>query len=139
MNPDQQPTNTPLSKKKILVVEDDQFLINAYAMKLEHDGYEVLMAKNGQEALTIVETTNPDLIILDLIMPIMDGFTVLEQLKNNPSTRMIPVMIASNLGQDENIQKGLAMGAVDYLLKSDTSIDNLSEKVQGFFGSPSAS
>jgi CheY-like chemotaxis protein len=123
--------------RRVLVVEDDPFLINAYAMKLEHEGYTVEMANDGQQALASVKEVRPDLIILDLIMPVMDGFTTLERLKADPGTKDIPVIVASNLGDDENIQKGLSLGAFDYLLKSDTSIDTLSQKVDAYFGKES--
>lgn len=89
----------------ILVVEDDQFLLAAYKLKLEKEEFTVSLAQDGQEALDMLQTLTPDLILLDLVMPIKDGFAVLSDLKESEKLRDIPVIIASNLGQDEEIKK----------------------------------
>lgn len=113
----------------ILVVEDDQFLSAAYKLKLEKEDFAVSLAQDGQEALDILQTLTPDLILLDLVMPIKDGFAVLSDLKESEKLRDIPVIIASNLGQDEEIKRGIAMGAVDYIVKSNISLEEIVRKV----------
>ena len=114
---------------KILVSEDDQFLSNAYRVKLTKAGFEVKIATDGKETLNELKNFTPDLIILDLVMPIMDGFTALEEIKKNDKTKNIPVIIASNLGQKEDIERGIKLGAVDYIIKSDLSLDALIAKI----------
>ena len=113
----------------ILVVEDDQFLSAAYKLKLEKEEFIVSLAQDGQEALNMLQTLTPDLILLDLVMPIKDGFSVLSDLKESEKLRYIPDIIASNLGQDEEIKRGIAMGAVDYIVKSNTTLEEIIQKV----------
>jgi two-component system, OmpR family, alkaline phosphatase synthesis response regulator PhoP len=115
--------------KKILVVEDDKFLNNAYKIKFTKAGYEVKVATDGEEAIKILADFTPDVILLDLIMPIKDGFATLEEIRANPSWKNIPVIIASNLGQQEDIQRGIGLGATDFIIKSDMSMENLMVKV----------
>jgi len=114
--------------KKILVAEDDKFLANAYRVKLAKAGFEVIIASNGEEALKGVETFSPDLILLDLVMPVKDGFETLRELRASVKWKKIPVIITSNLGQKEDIEKGKALGA-DYVVKSDVSLDDLIVKI----------
>ncbi len=116
------------NSNKILVAEDDKFLANAYRLKLVKAGFEVEVVSDGNELLSKLETFKPDLILLDLIMLVKDGFTVLAELKKGEH-KSIPVIIASNLGQSEDIKKGLSLGAIDYIVKSDTSLDELIEKI----------
>ena len=115
--------------KKILVAEDDKFLANAYRVKLSKAGFDVRIASDGQEALTILQTFIPDLILLDLVMPVKDGFATLEVIKQDENLKKIPVIIASNLGQKEDVDRGFKMGAVDFIVKSDLSLDNLLIKI----------
>ena len=120
--------------KKILIAEDDKFLANAYRVKLTKAGFDIRIAKHGQETMDILGTFKPDLILLDLVMPIKDGFIVLNEIKNNPQLKSIPVLIASNLGQKEDIDKGMAMGAADYVVKSNLSMEKLIEKINSLLG-----
>jgi len=113
----------------ILIAEDDQFLASAYKLKFEKENIEVTLAQDGQEALDLIQQNIPELILLDLVMPIKDGFAVLSDLKDSEQYKNIPIIIASNLGQDEEIQKGLAMGATDYIVKSNTSLEEIIQKV----------
>jgi DNA-binding response OmpR family regulator len=115
--------------KKILIVEDDKFLSSALRVKLTKSGFEVKNASDGEEALRIVAEFSPDLILLDLVMPVKDGFAVLEELKAHETWKQIPVIIASNLGQKEDIERGMKLGATDYVVKSDLSLDTLIEKI----------
>ncbi len=115
--------------KKILVVEDDKFLASAYRVKLSKSDFEVNIASNGQEALDVIDEFKPDAIILDLVMPVMDGFTTLKKIKENSSWNKIPVLIASNLGQKEDIDKAKNLGSADYIVKSNMSMDELVKKI----------
>jgi len=115
--------------KKILIAEDDKFLANALRVKLTKSGFEVKNAYDGDEALKISDEFSPDLILLDLVMPVKDGFGFLEEVKQNTNLKKIPVIITSNLGQKEDIDRGMALGAKDYVVKSDLSLDDLIKKI----------
>lgn len=117
-------------KNKILIIEDDRFLVNVYKAKLSKEGFAMDIAMNGIDGLEKAKTVNPDLILLDLILPKMNGFEVLEELKKDRTTKNIPVLIMSNLGQDNDVEKGRRMGAVDYLIKSDYSISEVVKKIK---------
>lgn len=116
--------------KKILVAEDDKFLSAAYKAKLVKSGWEVRLVMDGQETLEALETFAPDVILLDLVMPRMDGFTTLAELKKNPKWAKIPVMVASNLGQKEDIDRSRELGAAGYVVKADLSIDELVKRIE---------
>lgn len=120
--------------KKILVAEDDAFLANAYKVKLTKAGYEVVVAADGQEALEALKNFTPDIILLDLIMPIKDGFSTLEELKKLPEFTKIPVLIASNLGQPEDIDRAMKLGAIDFIIKSEMSMESMLEKISSTLG-----
>jgi len=115
--------------KKILIAEDDKFLGNAYRVKLSKENFEVKIAEDGDEALEALKTFNPDLILLDLVMPKKDGFSFLAEFKADKKNGKIPVIIASNLGQKEDIDRGMSLGATDYIIKSDLSLDTLIQKI----------
>lgn len=115
--------------KKILIAEDDKYLANAYRVKMEKEGFEVKIASDGQEVFSTLASFFPDLILLDLIMPIKDGFSTLEEIKKHDKYKSIPVIIASNLGQGEDVQKGMKLGAVDYVIKSDISLNEIINKI----------
>ncbi len=119
---------------KILIAEDDKFLANAYRVKLTKTGFEVKIAMDGEEALTILKGFTPDLILLDLVMPKKDGFTTLRELKAAPHLKGIPVLVASNLGQKEDLDKAMSLGAKDYVVKSDLSLEALIKKIQSLLG-----
>lgn|SRR5512142_268381 len=108
----------PDKKVKVLIVDDDAFLSGIYATKLELDGFEVATARDGEEGLKAAMREKPDLILLDVLMPKLDGFEVLKRLKADEETKQIPVIMLTNLGQKEDIEKGLQDGAVDYLIKA---------------------
>lgn len=115
--------------KKILIVEDDNFLANAYRVKLTKAGFEVKNAFDGIEAINALQTFIPDLILLDIVMPRKDGFATLKELKENEQFKNIPVILASNLGQKEDMDRGLKLGAVDFFVKTDFTLNNLIEKI----------
>lgn len=116
--------------KKILIVEDDKFLRELIFRKLENEGYQVVAAVEGEEGLKKADEEKPDLILLDLILPGIDGFEVLSQLKQNERLASIPVIILSNLGQREEIEKGLKLGAIDYLVKAHFTPGEIIEKIK---------
>lgn len=105
-------------KTKILIVEDDTFLAGIYANKFEKESFQVLLAVDGEAGLQSAKKDHPDIILLDILLPKLDGFEVLEQLKADSSLRKIPVVLLTNLGQKEDVDKGLQLGAADYLIKA---------------------
>jgi len=111
--------------KKILVVEDDLILAKAYKTKLTKLTYDVVIAGDGQEALDVLRQFEPDAILLDLVLPKKDGFEVLAEIKANPVWKRIPVLVVSNLGQDENIKKAMRLGAVGYVTKTNVTMEEL--------------
>lgn len=115
---------------KILVAEDDKFLMSAYKAKLTKEGFEVVVAPDGSEVVNILKNFTPDIILMDLVMPKLDGFGVLEELGKNSSWSKIPVIVASNLGQSEDLERAKSLGAVDYIVKSDLSMDELVKKIK---------
>jgi DNA-binding response OmpR family regulator len=116
----------------ILVIEDDTFLLDAYQVKLQQAKYRIVGAKDGREGLELATGEQPDLIILDLIMPVMSGLEVLKRLKEQEATEKIPVIIASNIDDEQVIKQGMELGAVDYFVKSNISINNLIDKVDQY-------
>lgn len=116
--------------KKILLVEDEEMLANMYQVKFQNDGFQLIKASNGEEGLTLAEKEKPDMILLDVIMPKMDGFTVLKRLKENDSTKNIPVLLLTNLGQDEDVKKGNELGAIGYLVKANITPSEVVAKVK---------
>jgi len=120
--------------KKVLVVEDDQFLANAYKLKLTKSEYEVRVATDGEDALSQMAEDVPDIVLLDLIMPNMDGFATLDAMKKDEKLKSIPVVIASNLGQKEDIDRAKSLGAVDFIIKSNVSIEEIVQKVKSIVG-----
>lgn len=115
---------------KVLVVEDDPFLVRVYESKLSKEGFTVILAMNGDEALEKAEKDKPDIILLDLIMPIKNGFDTLVDLKADASLKSIPVIIMSNLGQDSDIEKGMDLGAKDYFVKAKFSIGDIPKLIR---------
>jgi len=116
--------------KKILFVDDDNFLRKVYDSELSELGCEVILAADGEDGLKLAQTKSPDLILLDMIMPKKNGFEVLTELQGSVKTKKIPVLILSNLGQEEDIKKGLGLGAVDYLVKDNMTISGIIDKIK---------
>jgi CheY-like chemotaxis protein len=119
---------------KVLIAEDDKFISSAYRVKLSKAGYDLKLVQDGKEAIKALEDFSPDLIILDLIMPNMDGFAVLKEIKNSEELKDIPVLVSSNLGQKEDVERAEKLGASDYIVKSDLSMDTVVEKVKKLIG-----
>ncbi|MCD6410733.1 response regulator [bacterium] len=116
--------------QKILIIEDDKFLRELIAKKLMKEGYDIEEAIDGEEGLKKIGEVNPDLVLLDLILPGIDGFQVLKEAKENHKTENIPVVILSNLGQKDEIEKGLNLGAVDFLIKAHFTPEEIVEKIK---------
>ena len=118
--------------KNILVAEDEEFLIRALKDNLEAEGCTVDTAVNGEEAMERLRSRRPDIILLDLLMPKKDGFSVLEEVKKSSEWRLIPVIVLSNLGGDAEIKRALELGADDYFVKSQHPIEEVIEKVKEY-------
>ena len=118
------------NKKKILVVEDDPMLSSMYKTKFEVDGFEVFIADNGVIGLELAKKEKPDMVMLDVILPQLDGFSVLDGIKKDKATKDIPVIMLTNLGTEEDKKKGQAMGALDYLVKASLTPGQVSEKIK---------
>lgn len=104
-------------KKKVLIVEDDEALLNLYKKKFTNCGYKVICAEDGQKGVEAAEKENPDVILLDIMLPVMNGFEVLKKLKKEKVIEKTPVVILSNYGETKNITEGLLSGAIEYLIK----------------------
>lgn len=118
--------------KKVLLVEDDATLIDMYSLKFKEEGYNLLVADNGEAGLALALKEVPDVILLDIMMPKMDGFAVLAEIKKNANTKNIPVLMLSNLGQTADVEKGEKMGAKDYIVKASMTPTQVVEKVKSY-------
>jgi DNA-binding response OmpR family regulator len=119
---------------KILIVEDEFFLRNILEKKLQAEGFDVILASDGVEAVEKTVKEVPDLILLDLILPKKNGFEVLEEIKKDPYLKNIPVIIISNLGQEIDIDRAKKFGVNEYLIKAHTSLDTVVEKIKEIKG-----
>jgi CheY-like chemotaxis protein len=123
--------------KSVLLAEDDRFLRRACETKLRQCGFDVRVAVNGDEALELARQQAPDLLLLDLLMPKRDGLSVLEALKADEATRAIPVVILSNSSKELEMHSASTLGAVDYWIKSNLSLQELCDRVQKLLGGSS--
>ncbi|MEF8847165.1 MAG: response regulator [Candidatus Paceibacterota bacterium] len=114
----------------ILFVEDERNLQKTFRDLLENEGYEVISALNGEEGFKKAKEENPDLILLDLILPKLHGFKVLKKLKAKEEIKDIPVIILTNLEGTDDVQKALEMGVTTYLVKSDYKLDEVLNKIE---------
>ncbi|PIS04750.1 MAG: response regulator [Candidatus Buchananbacteria bacterium CG10_big_fil_rev_8_21_14_0_10_42_9] len=120
--------------KKVLIIEDNQRLIRIYGRIFEKYGYQIIFAPDGNEGLAKMASDSPDVILLDLMLPGKDGFSILEQKKNNSTLAKIPVVVLSNLGQEGDKTKAYDLGANDYLVKSEASINQIVDVVKKYLG-----
>ncbi|KKQ52662.1 MAG: Two component transcriptional regulator, winged helix family [Parcubacteria group bacterium GW2011_GWD2_38_12] len=118
------------NKIKIVLVEDDQFLSKILILRLVEEGFDVVLADNGQDAAGVIKKENPNIVLLDLLLPKKNGFEVLEEIKLDAKINQIPVIILSNLGQQTDINKGLKLGATDYLVKANFGIKDIVSKIK---------
>ncbi len=117
-------------KTKVLIIEDDLFLRSLISRKLETEGFAAEMAVDGEEGLAKVIDVNPNLILLDIILPKMNGFEVLEKLKSDEKVKGIPVILLTNLGEKEDAEKGMSLGAADYLVKAHFTPEEIIAKIK---------
>ncbi len=128
------PTPKPLPKK-VLIVEDEPVLLEMYYDKFTHEGYTVIRAKNGQEGLDMAVAENPDTVLLDLMMPVMDGISMLSRLRKIPQFKYLPVIVLTNAGQIENIRETQRYNnAAEFMIKSNVSLEDIVAKVKEYAG-----
>jgi CheY-like chemotaxis protein len=123
-----------MSKKKVLIVEDDNFVAEVYSTKLLEMGHEVIITQNGEEGLNMLKENLPDLILLDIIMPVMGGIEMLEEIKKREEWKKIPVILLTNIGEKDSIQKAQNLGVQDYLIKSHFTPAEVIEKIDAVLG-----
>lgn len=119
--------------KTILIIEDEEYLSDMYKMKFEQEGYQVIVAQDGEEGLELARSRQPDLILLDLVLPKMDGYQALKELRSNVKTKNIKIYILSNLGQNTEINKGFSNGANGYFVKANLTPTQLVKNVGKIF------
>lgn len=122
------------NKKKILVVEDEVALLEALTEKLRKENFEVLQARNGQEGLQQALANHPDLILLDILMPVMDGMTALTKLRADDWGKTVPIIILTNLSDEQRVSDSLEAGVFDYLVKSGWTLEDLTKKIKDRLG-----
>jgi two-component system alkaline phosphatase synthesis response regulator PhoP len=120
--------NTEL-KKKILIADDDEMFLRLISNELTEIGLDVVSASNGDEAISKAIESKPNLILTDMIMPVKDGFQAIQELRSNPDFEKIKIIVFSSLGQEEDVNKAMALGANGYLVKKDYSLKDLAAKV----------
>ena len=123
-------SNTSSEKKVVLIVDDDQFLLEMYALKFKEEGFTVEVAETGQDALEKAKTVKPDIILLDVVLPEMDGFVVLQKLRANKETALPLVVMLTNLSQKDDTERGLRLGVDDYVVKAHFTPSEVVEKVR---------
>lgn len=131
---DQTPAAVQHGQKRILLVEDDDALANVYIGRLEAEGFAIRRVSNGEQALDAAKEYKPDLVMLDIMMPKVSGFEVLDILRNTPETVNLKIMVLSALGQDSDKQKAEQLGADDYLVKSQVVITDVVVRIRRLLG-----
>ncbi|MDF1498122.1 MAG: response regulator [Patescibacteria group bacterium] len=121
-----------MKNKKIMIVEDDRFLLKAYEIKFQQLNFDVVVAMNGNEGLKLAEKEVPSLILLDLMLPKMNGFEFLKKIKSDERLKEIPIIAVSNLGQKSDKDKALSLGAKEYLIKTDFTLEEIGEKIKKY-------
>lgn len=116
----------------VLIIEDDKFLSKIYKTKLGKEGIDADFAHDGEEGLKKLREEKPKVVLLDLVMPKMDGFQVLETVQSDQELKSVPILVLSNLGQEEDIEKAKNLGAKDFIVKSDTSIQAVVDKLKTY-------
>lgn len=117
------------NKKKILLVEDDVFMLELLSDKLNKSDFEVSVAVDGEACMKALQSLRPNLVLLDIVMPKVDGFEVLRRMKSSPELASIPVIVLSNLGQKEEVEKAMDLGAKDYIIKANFTTKEIVEKL----------
>jgi len=117
-------------KTKVLIIEDDSYISDMYKIKFESENFETVVASNGIEGIKFLEKATPDVILLDVVMPKIDGFSVLKEIKKNPKLDKIPVVLLTNLSQKENVERGFELGASSYIIKAHFTPSEVVEKIK---------
>lgn len=120
------------NKFKILLIEDDPFLLSMYTTKFELENFKVITAEDGQKGLRLAIEESPDIILLDILLPKMNGFEVLKELKSDNNVNNIPVILLTNLSQRDEVEQGLNLGADDYLIKAHFMPSEVVEKIKKY-------
>ncbi len=123
--------------KVLLIIEDDPLIVKIYSTRLKADGFEVFSAENGEDGIALIEEKKPDVIVLDVMMPRVDGFGVLEAIARQKDSKKIPVLVYSNLASEEEIARAKAMGATEFIVKADISPTEMVTKIKGYLGTES--
>ncbi len=119
---------------KILLIEDDPFLLSMYSTKFTLEKFQVIAAEDGEKGWRLASECKPDIILLDILMPKMNGFEVLEKLKADEATKRVPVILLTNLNQKDEIERGMSLGADDYLIKAHFMPSEVVEKIKNIIG-----
>lgn len=122
------------NQAKIFLVDDDEFLLDMYSVKFKEEGFDIDVASSGEAALEKLKKNTYDIVLLDIVMPTLDGFEVLSQMKRDNIGGGVPVIVLSNLGQKEDIERGLALGAKDYVVKAHFTPREVVDKVRVYLG-----
>ena len=130
-----------MGAKKVLIIEDESYLLEMYKMRFEQGGYEVMVAEDGESGLSMARKGQPDIVLLDIMLPKMNGYQVLEEIRKNADTEKLKVYVLSNLGQSVEIKKGMEGGANGYFVKSNLTPTQLFTDVEKILsgGQPSMS
>ena len=120
--------------KKVLIVDDDPFILDMYVLKFKESGFQVETAQDGKSGLKKVKDTQPDVVLLDVVMPAMDGFDVLQELKKIMPAPLPKIILLTNLGQKEDVDRGLQLGADDYIIKAHFTPTEVVGKVKKVLG-----
>jgi len=123
---------TEEKKIRILLVEDEPLLGNLLRQRLDHEGFAVELVRDGESALNTLHTNPPDLMLLDIILPKISGFELMEKVQADPTIQKIPIIIISNLGQESDLEKGQSLGAVGYFIKAKISMEYLVGQIKSF-------
>jgi DNA-binding response OmpR family regulator len=123
-------TLNSMEKKRILIIEDDEILQKALQEFLASEGFETTSALDGEEGVKAGKENKPDLILLDIVLPKLDGYEVLKAMKSDENTKKIPVVLLTNLGSLSDVQKALDLGATTYLIKADYKLEEVAEKIK---------
>jgi len=125
--------------KKVLIVEDDMALFNMYSVELKIKGYDVLNVNDGLQALSKAKEFRPDIVLLDIMLPGMNGLNILTELKADPQTMDMPIIMLTNYGSEDNVKKALESGAADYIMKYKILPSELADKIEVVLGSSTES
>ncbi|MFA6397842.1 MAG: response regulator [Candidatus Paceibacterota bacterium] len=120
--------------KKVLIIEDDTFLQGLVSRKLKSESYDVMIASDSDDAFAVLEKGIPDMILLDLLLPKIDGFEILTKIRQDPKFKAIPVIVFSNLSEDTDIKRAQDLGINAFMIKSNFTLDELSERIKGLLG-----